>query len=191
MRLCLLLQAAIRFSLTAARMVTAAGSRLLWIGRVSHIDFFLATHYHEDHYGGIDDLVGLGIPVLESFDRGDKAFIPADKQKEDTFTDYQSAVGEDATPLRRGMAIALDLSMTVTCISSGGVVVNEANPTTGVDENDMSVSLLITFGGFRYFVGGDIEGATEAKIAARDLVRDVDVYQADHHGSAPVLPWIS
>ena len=47
----------------------------------------------------------------------------------------------------------------------------------------MSISLLIQYGNFRYFVGGDIEVHTEKKIAERDLVTDVDVYQANHHGS--------
>ena len=150
---------------------------------VRQIDLFVNTHYHKDHYGGIDDLVRLGIPVLESYDRGDKDFLPANKPNEDTFQDYQRAVGEDAIPMRRGMTIALDPAMTVTCISSGGVVVGEANPTPGIDENDMSVSLFITFGTFKYFIGGDIEKPTEAKIAARDLVQNVDVYHSDHHGS--------
>jgi competence protein ComEC len=150
---------------------------------VNQIDFFVNTHYHEDHYGGIDDLVEAGVPVLRSFDRGDKAFLPASKLSEATFKDYQRTVGEDATPLRRGMTLDLDPAMTVTCISSGGVVIGEAPPAPGKHENDMSVSLLITFGGFQYFVGGDIESTTEAKIAARDLVLNVDVYQANHHGS--------
>ena len=70
----------------------------------------------------------------------------------------------------------------VTCISSSGVVIGEENPTTGVDENDMSIALLITYGNFRYFMGGDIERETEGDIAERDLVMDVDMYQADHHG---------
>lgn len=37
---------------------------------VSQIDHFVATHYHEDHYGGIDNLLGMGIPVANSYDRG-------------------------------------------------------------------------------------------------------------------------
>jgi hypothetical protein len=47
----------------------------------------------------------------------------------------------------------------------------------------MSIGLLITFGTFRYWVGGDVETPTEVKIAAQDLVRDVDVYQLNHHGA--------
>lgn len=52
---------------------------------VNQIDRFIATHYHEDHFGGIDDLVNLNVPVLESFDRGDKEFLPAAKRTEATF----------------------------------------------------------------------------------------------------------
>jgi hypothetical protein len=33
----------------------------------------------------------------------------------------------------------------------------------GHDENDMSISLLVTFGPFRYFIGGDIEAPTCAE----------------------------
>lgn len=155
---------------------------------VTRIDFFVATHYHADHYGGIDDLVNSGVTVSQAFDRGDKNFLPQKKLDERTYKDYQTAVGEDAIHITRGMTIPLDPLMTVTAISSGGVVLGEQNPAHGHDENDMSVSLLITFGNFSYFVGGDIVGgdihtATENKIAARDLVTDISVYQADHHGS--------
>jgi hypothetical protein len=47
----------------------------------------------------------------------------------------------------------------------------------------MSVAVLVTWRGFRLFLGGDIERFTERKIADLDAVSDVDVYEADHHGS--------
>ena len=151
---------------------------------VTHIDAFVASHYHEDHFGGIDDLVTAGVQVLESFDRGDKACCLSDAKKaEPTFVDYQAAVGEDAITLRAGGAINLDPSVTILAISSGGRVVGQTDNSTGVDENDMSVSLLITFAGFTAFFGGDIEAPTEAKIAAFDAVMNVDLYKANHHGS--------
>ena len=150
---------------------------------VTTIDAFVDSHYHEDHFGGIDDLVDMGVQVLESYDRGDKDFLPASKKAQKTFKDYMRTVGEDAITLHRGDTINLDPLVTVTCISSGGVVVGEANPVPGAEENDLSVSLLLTFDGFRAFFGGDIEQPTEAKIAAGDLVKDVDFYKADHHGS--------
>ena len=157
--------------------------RVMATAGVSQIDFYVTTHYHADHYGGIDDLVDAGVHVLEAYDRGDKQFLPAAKSNESAYKGYLRTVGEDAITLRRGTTLPLDPKMTVTAISQGGVVIGEQNPVTAQDENDMSVSLLVTFGAFRYFVGGDIEAPTEEKIAARDLVMDVDVYQADHHGS--------
>lgn len=150
---------------------------------VASIDHFVATHYHEDHYGGIDDLVEAGVAVANAYDRGDKAFVPVSKRSQATFTDYEEAVGSGATHLMRGETIPLDPEMLVTCIASGGVVLGEEDPEPGSTENDLSVALLVQYGGFRYFVGGDIEHVTEEKIAARELVTDVDVYQANHHGS--------
>ena len=85
--------------------------------------------------------------------------------------------------ITRGMTIPVDPAMTVICISSGGVVLTEEPPVHGADENDMSIALLVQYGRFRFFVGGDMHAKTEKKIADRDLVLDVDVYKANHHGS--------
>ena len=151
---------------------------------VTHIDAFVATHYHEDHVGGIDDLVRLGVPVLESYDRGDKACcVPDEKKRQPTFLDYQATVGEDAHTLRAGGVIDLDPLVSITAIASGGDVIGRRQPVLGRDENDMSISLLVTFQGFKAFFGGDLESPTEDAIAAADLVRDVDLYKANHHGS--------
>jgi beta-lactamase superfamily II metal-dependent hydrolase len=150
----------------------------------TRIDHFVATHYHEDHYGGIDEVVRAGVPVGTAYDRGDKAFLPPSTSNNGTFKDYQQALGHRAEHLTRGQTIPLDPSMSVLCISSGGVVLGEPAPAQhGNDENDMSLGLLITYGSFRLWVGGDVETATESKIAALDLVRDIDVYQANHHGA--------
>ena len=158
--------------------------RVMQQAGVTQIDALVNSHYHEDHFGGIDDLVDAGVPVLESYDRGDKACcLPAAKKNQATFKDYQRTVGEDATALRPGDTINLDPLVAISVISSGGVVINEAHPTAGAEENDMSVSLLVSFRGFKAFFGGDIEEPTEAKIAAGDLVMDVDLYKGDHHGS--------
>jgi competence protein ComEC len=157
--------------------------RILRQENITRIDHFVNTHYHEDHYGGIDDLVNDTVTIGLAYDRGDKDFLPANKLRENTYIDYNNAVGRRAITLTRGMQLPVDNTISVTCISQGGTVLGEQNPTTALDENDMSLSLLISYGHFRYFVGGDIEGHTESKIADRDLVLDIDVYQANHHGS--------
>src|SRR5688572_15256874 len=94
---------------------------------VTQIDAFVNSHYHEDHFGGIDDLVDAGVPVLESYDRGDKGpcCLPAAKRNQVTFKDYQRTVGEDAIKLRPGDTINLDPLVTITVIASGGLVIGE------------------------------------------------------------------
>lgn len=158
--------------------------RILQQEGLMRIDHFVNTHYHEDHFGGIDDLArDPDITIGMAYDRGDKSFLPPAKLNEPTYIDYNTTVGRNAIQLRPGMQIPIDNAMTVTCMSQGGVVVGEQNPTTGLDENDMSLSLLITYGSFRYFIGGDMEAHTENKLADGDLVTNVDVYIANHHGS--------
>ncbi len=158
---------------------------------VNQIYHFVVTHYHEDHYGGIDDLVNdPEITIGEAYDRGDKQFLSASKRAQQTYVDYQNAVGDEATQLTRGETIPLDPTMSVTCISSGGVVLGDAPNVPGTHENDLSISLLVQYRGFRYFIGGDIELTTEGKIEERDLALDVDVYQANHHGSHTSSSWL-
>ena len=164
------------------------GSRLqaaMQAAGVTQIDHFVATHYHEDHYGGIDDLVNAGVTVVNSYDRGDKLCCLTDaKRAQQTFIDYENAVGTTAEHLTRGETIPLDPAMTVTVVTSGGVVLGEPDPPEHAGrENDMSIGLLITSGNFRFWVGGDVENPTERKISERDLVMDLDVYQANHHGA--------
>ncbi len=152
---------------------------------VTQIDELVITHYHSDHYGGADDLVSApgAVTVVKVHDRGDKTFLPASKRAEATFKGYETALGHRAHHLMRGETIGLDPDMLITCVASGSVVLGENPIHHGPDENDMSIGLQIQFGNFRYFVGGDMHEHTENKIAAKDLVLDVDVYQADHHGS--------
>ena len=49
---------------------------------VTQGDAFLDSHYHEDHFGGIDALRTLGVSILESYDRGKRDTVSApDKTK--------------------------------------------------------------------------------------------------------------
>ena len=55
---------------------------------VSQIDVFVNTHYHEDHYGGIDDLIqDFNVSIGEAYDRGDKDFLPSTKTSGVTYID--------------------------------------------------------------------------------------------------------
>jgi len=152
---------------------------------ITGIDHFVCTHYHADHMGCISKLVEeLGITIGAAYDRGDTAHVSTRIKKTATYKSYQRVVGPESRHLMRGESIPFDDDVTVRCLVHGGVVLGEEDPpTTGHNENDMSIALIVKYGNFHYFVGGDIEVPTEQDIAARDLVMDVDVYQSNHHGS--------
>jgi competence protein ComEC len=150
---------------------------------ITTIDHLVISHYHTDHYGGVPDLLtNEGISVVKAYDRGDKDHLGT-KANDNDFKAYQAQLGNRATGLKPGDTIDLDPTMTVTCVSSSGAVIGDQHPSPVPDENDNSVSLLITFGGFRYFTGGDIERRTETNIAAHHLVVNVDACKSSHHGS--------
>jgi len=149
---------------------------------ISQIDRYITTHYHEDHYGGIDNLIlDYQVPVIQAHDRGDKGLLDDEKLNSDAYKDYDSAIGNRATPLRTGQEFQLG-DLRVRCVASGGLVLGDHN-SIGTDENDLSVAVLINFRGVSYFVGGDIHDTIENRLAELDLVQDVDVYLANHHGS--------
>jgi len=91
-------------------------------------------------------------------------------------------VGEDALALEPGDTIDLDPLVTIKCIAASGAVSGVAAVTSD-DENDLSVSLLIEFAGFKAYFRGDTHELVEAVIEANDLAKDVDLYKSSHHGS--------
>jgi beta-lactamase superfamily II metal-dependent hydrolase len=149
---------------------------------VTQIDALVISHYHADHYGSADDLINDGISILETYDRGRRDLVKPEDKTKPRYKEYMEAVGEDAIALRPGDTISLDPTVTIKCLAPSGAVMG-APTMTSDDENDLSVSLLIEFAGFKAFFGGDTHELVEAMIAANDLAKDVDLYKASHHGS--------
>ena len=105
---------------------------------VTQIDAFVASHFHEDHFGGVDDLHNMGVQILESFDRG-HALASASNKAQKTFRGYLETIGEDAHRLHPGNVIQLDPLVEIRCISANGVVVSDGSAIDGDhDENDLS-----------------------------------------------------
>ena len=150
---------------------------------IKQIDYYVTTHYDAEHYGGIEDLVAMPVVIGNPIDRGGRFYIPEAKKRSESYVSYAAAVGNRAIPISRGRTIPLDDKMLVSIVSASGVVLGERNPVHATSENDMSISLLIQYGDFQLFVGGDISEKIEAKIAERNLVQEVDIYHANNHGS--------
>jgi len=145
---------------------------------ITSVDYIVATHFHSDHIGGLDEVVnsigGSSHIVSTAFDRGGNYDSGA-------FRDYIKSIGDKRKTISPGQTIDLGDGVNMKCIASDGNI-----PTgrvySGTDENALSVVLVMKFHSFDMYFGGDSNMAIEPSLAP--YAGDVDVYKVSHHGSA-------
>ncbi len=163
---------------------------------VRDLEAVIVTHYHADHVGGVaevmlgkDGIAGTAddvVPVQGIYDRGGsyEGYSPA-------WSTYSATAEGRRHTLHPGDRLAVgEISLAVVAargeLSDGTTV-----PIDPSDENAQSLALVIEFGAFRMFVGGDLTGGggtppydtPDVETAVGELVGDVDVLQVNHHGS--------
>lgn len=145
---------------------------------VTSLTYMVASHYHADHIGGLDEVINGGISVdVAAYDRGGS-------YSSQTYQDYVAAIGEKRTTIHDGQVIDLGGGVKVECVAVNGNGVPGAS-----DENDLCVALKVTYGDFDYFVAGDLSGSndggyTDIETSVAPEVGDVEIYRVDHHGSS-------
>ncbi len=148
---------------------------------ITSFDYNFASHYHADHIGCLDDLLGAGVVLnVAGYDRG-YSYTTA------TYTDYATALGAKRQTLSADQTITLDAGsanpVTIRCIALNGA---GAYPVDGDDENAKSVVLRITCGAFDEVMGGDLtaDSDNDVESVVGPAVGDVEVYKVHHHASA-------
>jgi beta-lactamase superfamily II metal-dependent hydrolase len=174
----------------AERIAAAAKS-----AGVKHIDYFVATHFHTDHVGGITQLVEK-IPVRTFVDHG--ASVETSKSATELYAAYEKAAsaGKRLT-VKPGDSIPMK-GLEITVLTADGESV--ARPASGAGsanalcgsktypedrtENARSVGVLLTFGKFRFLNLGDLTSQKELNLVCpENKIGPVDVYLTTHHGT--------
>jgi competence protein ComEC len=167
---------------------------------ISKIDYVLITHFHDDHVGGVPQLVAR-IPVGTFIDHGDN------RESTDTVTvkDWQAYQAVLATgKYKRVSAKPGDVlpikGMQATIISSDAALIEKPLPGAGQEnpyckdaeqfpadttENLRSLGTLVNFGKLRILDLGDLTHDKEMQLMCPvNKIGNIDIYIVSHHGWA-------
>jgi beta-lactamase superfamily II metal-dependent hydrolase len=185
----------------ADRIVAAAKSAGL-----SRIDYVLITHYHDDHVGGVPQLVQR-IPVGTFFVHGPNREL--DKATERGYAAFQKVLSDTKAKeivAKPGDRLPIE-GLDVTAISADGKVIQMPLPGAGQPnafckqseirppdqtENARSLGVLIRFGDLKILDLGDLTWDKERDLMCpNNRLGKVDVLVVSHHGwyqsSSPAL----
>ena len=136
---------------------------------VDELDLLVATHPHADHIGGMADVIN-SIPVRFYMDNG---------QTHTTAT-YQ---GLASTLQQRTDVTYLIAEPRSISLGSVEIEVLPLLPVASTDFNNRSIGLIVRYGDFAAFLSGDSEVEELSFWTQQDVVPDVTVLKAPHHGS--------
>lgn len=134
---------------------------------ISHLDYVLATHAHEDHSGGLAE-------VVNAFSVG-KVFAAVDEYSSDCYKKFVEAANKKCggiTLLRRGDSFSLS--------SASANVLWPEEPLDSTT-NNTSIVFRLEYGNTKFMFTGDIQSECESKLDLSML--SANVLKVAHHGS--------
>ncbi|MDD5096748.1 MAG: MBL fold metallo-hydrolase [Candidatus ainarchaeum sp.] len=148
---------------------------------ISRIDYLIATHYHEDHIGGMPAIFNA-FEVGTVYDNGNCGNYSSGVQRD--FQLYASS--------HEFIHVSQDTSLQIdSCLSESTLIAPYAPPGNCFNsnrdtsnENDNSVLLHITYGNTSFLFTGDCEKNCEEELIQKGENLHSDFLKVGHHGSA-------
>ena len=134
---------------------------------IKTLDIIVATHPHDDHIGGLDE-------VIEMFGV-DKIYMPDAYAATDTFTEFLDAA-DKAT-------VVFPESGDTFSLGDADFTVIGPNNTVYNNLNNYSLCLRMTYGLNSFVFTGDAEAMAEREMISKGYELMSDVLKAGHHGS--------
>jgi DNA internalization-related competence protein ComEC/Rec2 len=138
---------------------------------VKNLDVLVGTHPHEDHIGGMDD-------VIEAFDI-EKIYMPKVTTTTRTFKDVLRAAEKKnlkITAARGGMSIPLEEGLKADILAP--------NSSRYEELNNYSIVIKITYKDTSFLFTGDAEKLSEQEMLKKRYDLRADVLKVAHHGSS-------
>jgi beta-lactamase superfamily II metal-dependent hydrolase len=163
--------------------------------KVKKIDYFILTHYHADHAGGVPQLVDR-LPVETFIDHGVSRETGANA--EHLAAAYQKAIGGknhivakpgDPIPVKgiEGIVVSADGNLITVPLPGAGqqnpYCASTPDKEKDTSENARSLGTVWTFGKFRMVDLGDLTWNKEKELMCPvNRIGKVDVFVVSHHG---------
>ena len=134
---------------------------------VTHLDYVIGTHAHEDHIGGLSGAL--------RYASVDTAYCPV--------TDYDSKVFRNFASSVENHNTALQIPDVGTTFSLGEAQVEILVVNTTDDTNNSSIVLRVDYGQVSFLFTGDAEREVEQVLLDRNANLSATVLKVGHHGS--------